>query len=134
MRELRLFDDDPRSNKNSPPAYARYVQIGRTRRADIELYFWRLSGLQDELRKNPMYVMFLLIRSFSHELFHHRIRAQRVVRRPKENIEERRADAFAQRAASRVVHQLFPRQKYASLWRTMEEALNSQEVENDALA
>jgi hypothetical protein len=132
IRELRLYDDDPRSNNHTPAAYARYVHNKRLRHADIELYFWRLGELEEALRENHMYVLFLLIRSFSHELYHHKLGAQRKSRKPKKHIEEDRADGYAQHLASQVINQLFPRKKNRALWRSMEKVVRTPSSERDS--
>ncbi len=118
IRELRLLEEDPlRGFKHKPPrAGACYVPIKSSRRADIELYFWVMELLPPERRANPMFVIFHVTKIIGHELYHHRVRGQRVERRPKKNAEERRADRFGFRIANWLAHKMYPREEHEELW------------------
>lgn len=123
IREVRFYDQDPRANRENPPAYARYVPLNEPRRANIEVYFWRIEGLPDALRESDLYLVFLILRSVAHELYHHRIRGQRRLRKPKQHSEETHATKYGQKVASRIVHRLYPRFLHPLTWWRMRRAV-----------
>jgi hypothetical protein len=124
VREVRLYDDDPRANSKTPKAYGRYVPHGNTRQADVELYFWRIAELPSRLQSNEMYLVFILSRTFAHELYHHAIIGQRIKRQPRKSVEEDRCRKFGQRVASEIVHSVYPEEKFRRLWKEMREDLS----------
>lgn len=123
IRRIVLFDDDPFLKKTKTRAAARYQPIGRTRRADVFVFFWHLDSLEPELKSNQMYIAYVLAKYVAHELHHHLVRGQRIKRRPKNAKEERDADKYSQLWATRVAHQLFPKEKHPEMWDSMRTVL-----------
>ncbi len=126
--QIILLDEDPLRKRSKSSVSARYHQLGNTKRGNVLIFFSHLEHLEAELKKNELYVAYLLARSLAHELYHHSVRAQRIRRRPKKDAEERDARNFSQSVATHVAHALFPKSKYPKLWDSMKEALERRKV------
>lgn len=119
IRRIVLADRDPRPKKRSGGARARYSPIGRTRSAEILIFFEFFETLPDTLKKSDLYLTFLLLQSLLHELHHHKVRGHRTVRRPKSGQEEDDAARIAQAGASLFVKQLYPPDQQRQEWEEM---------------
>jgi hypothetical protein len=108
IRTVVLFDRDYRGRK----AAGRYVALRGTRVADIELFLERYASLPETLRTSRIYVTFYLGWSLMHEIYHHRVRGQKRLRKPTDRLEDQRADRWAHDHAHRIVETIFPREQY----------------------
>jgi hypothetical protein len=108
IRTIVLFDRDYRRKK----AAARYVALRGTRGADIELFLDHYVSLPETLRTSRIYVTFYLGWSLMHEIYHHRVRGQKRLRKPTDRLEDQRADRWAHDRAHRILETIFPREQH----------------------
>ena len=121
MRTVALFDRDHRGKK----AAGRYLALKGTRVADIELFLGNYASLPETLRTSRIYGTFYLGWSLMHEIYHHRVRGQKQLRKPTDRLEDQRADRWAHDHAHRITETIFPREQhqeeYARIKKTREE-------------
>jgi hypothetical protein len=94
IKKVILLDNDYHKDKKVTAA-ARYVPIRCTKFASIEFYLGHFSTLPEEAKQSKMYLTWHLLCSLAHELYHHRVRGQRQIRRPKFKQEQKNADEWA---------------------------------------
>jgi hypothetical protein len=70
-----------------------------------------------------MYVSFLLLKALFHELYHHRVRGQRLVRQPKFEKEQNAADNWALRTIYPVFAKKFPGKEYETEWNRIQDKI-----------
>ncbi len=136
IKKIILLDEDYHTNDVFSKAYARYLKIPRTKFANIELYFNRFQNLADEAKQSRQYLSFYILHSLVHELYHHRIRGQKKIRKPKFKKEQNKANEWADSILFPIFREYFPKEKYEDEWneihrRVKEHEWNSvQEVKN----
>lgn len=122
IRKIVLLDKDYHRDKRVQ-ATGRYIPIEGTRGGDIELYLEYLSELPDEAKNSRMYLTYRILKTLAHELYHHRVRGQRIERRPKFEQEQKRADQWAAKIVKPIFAEVFPREKYESEWVLIQQKL-----------
>jgi hypothetical protein len=97
---------------------ARYRAICGTKGADIELYFHHFNTAPLEARHSELYLIFQVVQSLLHEIYHHWIRHKNR-RRPTAKIEDTNADRWASQAAMKFVPQILgrPKDELAREWK-----------------
>jgi hypothetical protein len=90
IRSILLLDRDYRGIK----AGGRYVALRGTRLANIELFLDSYGSLPETLRTSRVYVTFYLGWVLMHELYHHRVRGQKRLRKTTDQLEDQRADRW----------------------------------------
>ena len=108
IRKLILLDNDYHKDKKVTAA-ARYVPIQGTKSADIEFYLGHFSNLPEEAKQSLMYLAWRLLCSLGHELYHHRIRGQKKIRRPKFKQEQKNADEWGVKTISPIFAAVYPK-------------------------
>ena len=115
IKKIVLLDNDYRNEKKEPAA-ARYVQIKGTNFANIEIFLDRYSELPEEAKKSRMFLTWYLLKSVAHELYHHRIRGQKKIRRPNEKKEQRDADQWAEKTLGPIFVAVYPKNPHQKEW------------------
>jgi hypothetical protein len=115
IKKIVLLDKDYRHEKKEPAA-ARYVQIRGTNFANIEIFLGRYSNLPEEAKRSMMFLTWHLLKSVAHELYHHRIRGQKKIRRPNEKKEQRDADQWAEKTIGPMFVAAYPKDPYQKEW------------------
>jgi hypothetical protein len=121
IRKLIFLDKDYVKDKTE--AGARYRLIKGTKSANIEFYLEYLNELPDEGKQSHMYLSYILLKSLFHELYHHRVRGQRLVRQPKSKIEEKNADNWAIRTINPVFVNRYQGKEYEDEWDSIQDKI-----------
>ena len=95
-------------------ARGRYCPIASTNRADIEIYFEWYDEFPPELKKNDIYLHYMIIRIFLHEVYHHIVRGQKRIKKMKNSIEEENCFKWAHGGAQYALQKMFPPEEYKS--------------------
>ena len=103
---------------------ARYMPLKKTNTADIHMYFSDLDDLPDVARQSRMYLTYRLTLALMHEVYHHKVRSQKKLKRPKRALEEKRANKWAQEAVTHVFTNLYPRETHEEEWKAVQAALD----------
>ncbi len=122
VRKIVLLDKQWSKGKNGPAA-ARYVPVEGCKFADIELYIDTLFDLPDEAKQNRMVLSWRLLISLAHELYHHRVRGQKKIKRPKHKQEEKNADQWAMKIMTPIFIKVYPADRYSNEWDRIEEKI-----------
>jgi len=132
IKKVILFDHDYHKDKKRQAA-ARYVPVRGTKFADIELYLDYFNNFPDAAKKSRMFIVWKILISLVHELYHHRIRGQNKVRRPKFEREQKDADMWAVKVVKPIFLQTFPQDQYEKEWINIENQFREQiEFSNQA--
>jgi hypothetical protein len=115
IKKLILLDNDYHKDKKVTAA-ARYVPIPGTNFASIEFYLGHFSSLPEEAKQSRMYLTWCLLCSLAHELYHHRVRGQRKIRRPKFKQEQKNADKWALNTINPIFANVYPKDLYEKEW------------------
>lgn len=75
----------------------RYCRVDETEQAEVESYFDCYQGIQEKAKTNWICFTYQIVRTLMHEIFHHLVRGQQHLRRPRLEIEETRAKEWADR-------------------------------------
>lgn len=116
IKKIILMDDDYHTNDIFIKAYGRYIKIPRTKYANIELYFDRFTNLPDEAKQSRLYLSYYILQALLHELYHHRIRGQKKIRKPKFKNEQDSADKWAHKVLTPIYREVYPAEKYKDEW------------------
>ena len=119
IKRIILLDEDYRK-KVKAKAFARYVPTSRTKFANIEFYLECMSDLPDEAKQSRMFISWKILFSLGHELYHHRVRGQKLVRRPNYKQEQKDADKWAMEIILPEFSKLYPAEKYVDEWNRIE--------------
>ncbi len=122
IKKIVLLDNDYHKD-NETKAFARYIPINGTKHANIEFYLDSLSDLPDEAKKSLMYIAWRILRALAHEVYHHRIRGQKIVRRPKFKKEQKDADSWAAKLIKPIFLESYPAEKYSKEWDHIEQII-----------
>jgi hypothetical protein len=115
IKKIILFDKDYHRHTKIQ-ASARYIPIEGTKNANIEYYLAPYNDLPNEAKKSRMFLTYEILRTLFHELYHHRIRGQRILRQPKFKQEQNNADQWAVNIINPIFLKSFPREKYKPEW------------------
>jgi hypothetical protein len=130
IRSVVLYDRDYRGRKIG----GRYIALKGTRLADIHLFLASYESLPETLRTSRIYVTFYLGWILMHEIYHHRVRGQKGLRKPTDRLEDQRADRWAHDQAHRIVETIFPREQhqeeYARVRKAREDMMHASESES----
>ena len=116
IKKIILLDEDYHTNDIFNKANGRYVKVPRTKFANIELYFDRFQDLPDEAKQNRQYLSFYILHTLLHELYHHRIRGQKKIRKPKFETEQKKANEWSDSILFPIFRKCFPGEKYKGEW------------------
>jgi hypothetical protein len=116
IKKIILLDEDYHTNDIFNKACGRYVKVPRTKFANIELYFDRFQHLPDAAKQNRQYLSFYILHTLLHELYHHRIRGQKKVRKPKFETEQKKANEWADSTLFPIFSECFPKERYENEW------------------
>ncbi len=109
IRKIVILDRD---YNNGPKGYARYKPIKNTRNANIELYMTFLADLPKELYKNEAFLKYYIASILMHEVYHHKVRGQRKLRKCSDKKEESNAEQWANGAGWHLVSKIYPQEVY----------------------
>jgi len=130
IRKLILLDNDYHKDKKVTAA-ARYVPIQGTKSANIEFYLGHFSTLPEEAKQSRMYLTWRLLCSLGHELYHHRIRGQKKIRRPKFKQEQKNADEWGVKTINPIFAAVYPKDLYEKEWNLIVQKIReSQDTKN----
>jgi hypothetical protein len=122
IKKLILLDNDYHKNKKVTAA-ARYVPIRGTKFASIEFYLGHFSTLPEEAKQSRMYLTWRLLFSLAHELYHHRVRGQNKIRRPKFEQEQKNADEWVVKTINPIFAAVYPKDLYEKEWNLIVEKI-----------
>lgn len=78
-----------------------------------------------------MYLAWRLLCSLGHELYHHRIRGQKKIRRPKFKQEQKNADEWGVKTISPIFASVYPKDLYEKEWNLIVQKIReSQDTKN----
>ncbi len=78
-----------------------------------------------------MYLTWRLLCSLGHELYHHRIRGQKKIRRPKFKQEQKNADVWGVKTISPIFAAVYPKDLYEKEWNLIAQKIReSQDTKN----
>jgi hypothetical protein len=117
IRKIVLLDDDYHTKNPALTAAARYCRIPRSRAADIELYLGVLNDWPEAVKTSEMFLTYHIMKGMMHELYHHLVHGQRILRTPAKAVEEKQAERWASDAVNRMFCKLFPGEEYAAEWK-----------------
>ena len=109
IRKLVLLDKDYHPHRD---AAGRYCLIKGTRRADIELFFDYYAEFPDGLSNDYHYQRYRLICTLCHELYHHFVNGQRIMKKPCHKMEEKRASFWSDKASRYVMSKLYTKAEF----------------------
>ena len=132
IKKIVLLDKDYRNEKKAP-AFARYVPINRTKFANIEFYLDSMSDLPDEAKKSRMVLSWRILISLAHELYHHRVRGQKLIRRPNYKQEQKDADQWAMETINQIFIKVYPAEKYSDEWNKIEQKIKEYRKKSNML-
>jgi hypothetical protein len=115
IKKIILLDNDYHKEKKVTAA-ARYVPIRGTKLASLEFYLGHFSTLPEEAKQSRMYLTWRLLFSLAHELYHHRVRGQNRIRRPKFEREQKNADEWALKTINPIFAAVYPKDLYEKEW------------------
>ena len=111
VRRIVLLDRD--YHQSNSTVRGRYVQLGSSKRADIEIYVETLlAPLSESLKNEEIFIAYQLAVIVMHELYHHSIRGLNIRRYPKKNAEEKQANSWAIEESTKLLHEMFPAKKF----------------------
>lgn len=134
IKKIILLDTDYHKDKKVR-ASARYIPIRGTKFANIELYLGHFSDLPKEAKESRMYLSWNLLLTLGHELYHHRVRGQRRIRRPKFKQEQKNADEWAVKIIRPIFAAIYPKnphgKEYDLIIRRIKEYRDNKDQQRD---
>lgn len=110
IRQIVLLDNDYHGSRN---AAARYVPVAGTNRSDVEMYCSFFTTVPDSIKNNKIGWAFAVLSILLHELYHHRVRFQKLADQPSFDMEQRRADNWGMKQSFEVIKRMYPRENHA---------------------
>jgi|GEM_PF-3513120 len=132
IKKIILLDLDYHKDKKRRAA-ARYVPVRGTKMANIELYFNSFNDYPEVAKKSEMYITWTILLSLAHELYHHRVRGQKMIRRPKFDTEQKNATKWALKIIKPLFYKKFPMEKYEQESKHIEHQFRLQQNSNKSL-
>jgi hypothetical protein len=129
IKKVILLDKDYHKDKKVTAA-ARYVPIRGTNFAIIEFYLGHFSTLPEEAKQSRMYLTWRLLCSLAHELYHHRVRGQKKIRRPKFTQEQKNADEWAVKIVNPIFAAVYPKELYEEEWKFIVQKIRESQDKN----
>lgn len=87
------------------------------------IYFKRFLNLPDEAKQSKFYITYTILSTLVHELYHHRIRGQKKLCKPKFDQEQSDADNWAQQVLSPIMTERFPKDKFENEWNEVQKKI-----------
>jgi hypothetical protein len=131
IKKIILLDKD--YHKDKKVTAARYIPIRGTKFASIEFYLGQFSTLPEEAKQSRMYLTWQLLFFLVHELYHHRVRGQKIIRRPKFKQEQNDADQWAVKIVTPIFVAVYPNELYEGEWKLILQKISESQGKNPPL-